>query len=66
MLKTTAMSHHIDSMEYMQYKSKLTPTGCQITKFLELCIRMLALHYAFIFESYVWLYQDGVSKAILH
>ena len=59
------MSHHIDSMEYMHY-SKLTPTEFQITKFLEVSIQILALHSTFIFESYVWLYQDGVGKAILH
>ena len=60
------MSHHIDSMEYVQYESKLTPKEFQITKFLEVSIQILALHSTFIFESYVWLYQDGVGKAILH
>ena len=62
---TKAMSHHIDSMEYVQYESKLTPAQFQITKFLEVCIQILALHCTFIFESYVWLYKDGVGKVIL-
>ena len=37
-LKIKAMSHHIDSMEYMHYKSKLTPTEFQITNFLEVSV----------------------------
>ena len=60
----TAISHHLDSKEYLHYKCKLTPTEFKITDFLEACIRMLALHFVFIFKSCLWMYSDGVSKAI--
>ena len=60
----TTMSHHLDSKEYLHYKCKLTPTEFKITDFLEACIRILALHFVFIFKSCLWMYSDGVSKAI--